>query len=73
MIVHEWIYYYLYNDLRRFTLGKISRLLSKFLVFFISVELHDLIVTMGIGFYYPIIGLFFGGPGILFTFLRKVV
>lgn len=70
MVVHEWLYYYLYNDLRRFSLGKMSKLVSKFLVFFISVCLHEVILTMGLGFCYPVLSFFFGGPGVLFTFIK---
>lgn len=70
MVVHEWLYYYIYNDVRRFSLGKISRTVSSLVVFSISVVIHEIIIVMAIGFLYPILSLFFGGPGILFTYIK---
>ena len=71
LIVHEWIYYYLYSDLRRFTLGKVSKIFCKLMVFLVSVLIHEVILTMAFGFFYPVVSFFFGGPGILFTFIKK--
>jgi sterol O-acyltransferase len=70
IIVHEWLYYYIYSDLIRMSLGKISRQTAKMFVFGMSIFFHEFIVTLGIGFYYPILSIFFGGPGLLFTFIK---
>ena len=69
MVVHEWLYYYVYNDVIRFT-GTKSRLLCKIAVFALSVFVHEIIVWHTIGFFYPILSFFFGGPGIIFTYIR---
>ena len=70
MVVHEWLYYYMYNDVRRLSLGKASRVFAQLLVFSVSVTIHEIIIVMGIGFLYPILSIFFGGPGILFTYIK---
>ena len=69
MVVHEWLYYYVYNDVVRF-LGTNSRLLCKIMVFLLSVIIHEIIVWQSIGFFFPILSLFFGGPGIVFTYIK---
>ena len=70
MVVHEWLYYYLYNDIRRFSLGKISTNFSKIFVFLISISFHEIIITVSFGFFFPVLSLFFGGPGIIFTYIK---
>lgn len=70
MVVHEWLYYYMYNDVRRLSLGKASRVFAQLLVFSVSVTIHEIIIVMGIGFLYPILSIFFGGPGVLFTYIK---
>lgn len=70
MVVHEWLYYYIYNDTRRLSLGKCSRFLSKCVVFLVSVTIHEIILDMGIGFVYPVLSFFFGVPGIIFTYIK---
>jgi sterol O-acyltransferase len=70
MVVHEWLYYYVYNDVLRLSLGKLSRMQAKFSVFILSVFVHELIVWISLGFFFPILSIFFGGPGIIFTFIK---
>lgn len=70
MVVHEWLYYYIYNDVIRFSLGRINRNYAKYCVFFISVVIHEVVVMYYIKFFYPVLSLFFGGPGILFTYIK---
>ena len=69
MVVHEWLYYYVYNDLVRIC-GHSSRFLCKMTVFLISIGIHEIIVWQSIGFFFPILSFFFGGPGILFTYIK---
>jgi len=45
IVVHEFLYYYVYQDAIRFTKGKLTRPNSKYLVFFISCVMHEIIVT----------------------------
>ena len=70
MVVHEWLYYYLYNDIRRLSLGKISTTYSKIFVFLISISIHEIIITVSFGFFFPVLSFFFGGPGIIFTYIK---
>lgn len=67
IIVHEFLYYYIYQDSIRFTRGAFSRSNAKFLVFFISALVHEVIVTCGCGFFFPMLFIMFGGPGVVFT------
>lgn len=67
IIVHEFLYYYIYQDCIRFSKGKISRSSSKYVVFMTSAFIHEIIVTCAMGFVYPILFLLFGGPGVIFT------
>lgn len=70
MVVHEWLYYYLYNDIRRFSLGKLSITFAKITVFVVSIFLHEIIITVSFGFFFPVLSIFFGGPGIIFTYIK---
>lgn len=71
IIVHEWLYYYVYNDSVRFTKGNISSSTSKFLVFFISAIVHEVIVACTLKFFFPILLILFGGPGVIFMAMTK--
>lgn len=39
-------------------------------MFFISVIIHELIVTCGMGFFFPVLFFMFGGPGVIFTQIK---
>jgi sterol O-acyltransferase len=67
IVVHEFLYYYIYQDSIRFTKGMLNREYAKFLVFFISALIHEVVVTCALGFFYPVLFLMFGGPGVLLT------
>mmetsp|Transcript_17866 Transcript_17866/g.17593 ORF Transcript_17866/g.17593 Transcript_17866/m.17593 type:complete len:251 (+) Transcript_17866:716-1468(+) len=45
IIVHEWLYYYVYNDSVRLSKGKMSSFGAKFWVFFISAVIHEVIIV----------------------------
>lgn len=70
MVVHEWLYYYVYNEVIRLSLGRLNRHHAKFAVFLLSVIIHELIVWQALGFFFPILSLFFGGPGIIFAYIK---
>jgi len=70
MVVHEWLYYYIYNDIVRLSKGTISKTHAKLAVFGLSVLIHEIIVWQSLGFFYPILAFFFGGPGIIFTYIK---
>lgn len=70
MVVHEWLYYYVYNDVIRFSKGKLSKNVAKMFVFLLSVIVHEIVVVFFLGFFFPVLSLFFGGPGIIFTYIK---
>lgn len=70
IVVHEFLYYYIYQDIIRFSKGKVTRQNSKYCVFLISAIIHEVIVTCSMGFFYPILLLMFGGPGVIFTRIK---
>ena len=70
IIVHEFLYYYIYQDFIRFTKGSFSRNSSKNMVFLISALVHEVIVTCALGFFFPILFIMFGGPGVVFTKIK---
>ena len=64
IVVHEWLYYYVYLDFSRLVMkGKRSRTYAKLLVFLISALLHELILVEASGFFYPVLFFIFTGPG----------
>ena len=66
IVVHDWLYYYIYVDLCRFfEICQKYKIISKLTTFLISAIIHELIVCMGIGFVFPILFILFTGPGIL--------
>lgn len=64
IVVHEFLYYYVYMDILKFFKGKISRNTSQLLTFLISAVIHEWILTYAIGFFYPMLFILFTGPGI---------
>ena len=71
MVVHEWLFHYIYQDLLRFTRGKVSRITCFFAVFLISALIHELILAVSMKFFYPILLVMFGGPGVIYTFFSR--
>jgi sterol O-acyltransferase len=70
MVVHEWLFSYIYSDAIRLSLGKLNRHHAKFAVFGLSVIVHEIIVWIALGFFFPILAFFFGGPGVIFTYIK---
>jgi len=66
IVVHEWLYYYVYCDVSRFTNERTSRTFCQLLTFFISAVVHEVIIAGAMGFFYPILFVIFTGPGIIF-------
>lgn len=68
-VVHDFVKSYLYTDLVQFCgMSKLAALLVSFLV---SALVHEFILSVALGFFLPILGLLFGGPGVLFIVLTK--
>lgn len=70
IVVHEFLYYYIYQDSIRFMRGKFSKGSAKFLVFFISAFVHEIIVTATLGFLFPLLFILFGGPGAILVNIK---
>lgn len=64
IVVHDWLYYYVYLDIYRFfpSLRK-SRVFVQLMTFAISAYIHELVIYYAIGFFYPILFILFAGPG----------
>lgn len=67
IVVHEFLYYYVYQDILRFSKGKIKAFFAKIFVFSFSALVHEVIVTCSMGFFFPLLFVMFGGPGVIFT------
>ena len=68
-VVHDFIHCYLYTDLVEFCRwSKLSALLTSFVV---SAVVHEYIISIALGFFLPILGALFSGPGLLFILLTK--
>jgi len=65
IIVHEWLYYYVYGDVIRFSKERISKTTANLLTFAISAVIHELIICISMRFFYPILFVVFTGPGTL--------
>ena len=68
-VVHDFIHCYLYTDLVEFWgLPKLASLLTSFIA---SAVIHEYIISIALGFFLPILGVLFSGPGLLFILLTK--
>jgi len=66
IVVHDWLYYYIYLDLSRFfpKLRK-AKWVPQMATFIFSAIIHEFIISYAIGFFYPILFILFAGPGTL--------
>jgi sterol O-acyltransferase len=71
IVVHDWLFAYVYQDILRFTKGKSSKLFCFFAVFMISALVHELVLAISMRFFYPILLIMFGGPGVVYTFFSR--
>lgn len=70
IIVHEFLYYYIYQDAIRLSKGALGRQSAKYLVFLISAIIHEILITCSLGFFFPVLLIMFGGPGVIFTQIK---
>ncbi|XP_077289750.1 sterol O-acyltransferase 1-like [Arctopsyche grandis] len=68
IVVQDWLYAYIYKDVVKFTK---NRLLAAITVFFISAAVHEIIIFVSLGYFYPVLSLNFLIPGYLFTLVEK--
>lgn len=66
IVVHDWLYYYVYLDFQRFfKICEKYKIFPQLSTFFISAVIHEAIVCFAIGFFFPILFILFTGPGII--------
>ncbi|VEL08886.1 unnamed protein product [Protopolystoma xenopodis] len=71
VVVHDWLYTYIYRDIfLALGRGRKAKLAAASIVFLISAFVHEYILTVVFRFFYPVLFLFFGGFGFLFFFVR---
>ncbi|XP_065896925.1 sterol O-acyltransferase 1-like [Dysidea avara] len=71
LLVHDWIYCYIYQDLRSF-LGPKFVTMSVFTATFMSSLFHEYILATGMKFFLPLLTVEFSGFGVLFYYVRPV-
>jgi sterol O-acyltransferase len=70
IIVHDWLYLYVYKDLyENFTRRNV--VISQLLVFSLSAIVHEYILGFTFKFFYPILFCQFQGAGVLLIFITK--
>eukprot|EP01135_Chromosphaera_perkinsii_P005345 Nk52_evm26s343 gene=Nk52_evmTU26s343 len=67
-VVHDWLYAYVFTDIRRLGFGKPFSMLF---VFVFSAIIHEYILALAFRFFYPVLLLMFGGVGVGFIYLTK--
>nr|XP_020468590.1 sterol O-acyltransferase 1 isoform X2 [Monopterus albus] len=67
-VVHDWLYYYVYQDFLLMS-RKRFKPAAMLLVFTMSAVAHEYILTLCLGFFYPVIFCLYMGIGIMFNFI----
>ncbi|XP_044143069.1 sterol O-acyltransferase 2-like [Bufo gargarizans] len=70
VVVHDWLYYYVYQDLL-WLLKKRFRTGVMLAVFLISATVHEYAITMSLGFFYPVMFCLFALIGVIFNFMMN--
>jgi sterol O-acyltransferase len=68
-VVHDWIHCYLYTDLTEFV--KLPKLVALLTSFIFSAIVHEYLICVAMGFFLPVLGVLFTGPGLVFILLTK--
>ncbi|XP_044851062.1 sterol O-acyltransferase 2 [Mauremys mutica] len=68
VVVHDWLYYYVYQDLFWLFRGR-SRVAAMLSVFIMSAIVHEYVITLCFGFFYPVMFTLFAIFGVIFNFL----
>lgn len=69
VVVHDWLYTYIYRDLF-YLLGKENKTLCQFGIFLLSAVFHEYILTLAFGYFYPVLFIQFGAIGFLCIFIK---
>ncbi|XP_074659023.1 sterol O-acyltransferase 1-like isoform X1 [Tubulanus polymorphus] len=68
VVVHDWLYSYVYKDVDYLMKGR-CRALSMAAVFGLSAFVHEYVICVACGFFYPILFVMFGGVGFGLAFI----
>lgn len=69
MVVHDWLYTYIYKDFYEIVIPK-RKILAKLMVFFISSVFHDFIISTAVGFFIPVFLVYFFMFGTFVSLVR---
>lgn len=70
VIVHDWLYLYVYKDLYEYVTGR-NTVVSQLLVFSLSAIFHEYVLGFTFKFCYPILFFMFQGAGVILIFITK--
>ncbi|XP_069614884.1 sterol O-acyltransferase 2 isoform X1 [Ranitomeya imitator] len=70
VVVHDWLYCYVYQDLL-WLLKKRFRTAVMLSVFLISASVHEFVLTLSLGFFYPVMFCLFAIFGVCFNFMMN--
>ncbi|XP_036435506.1 sterol O-acyltransferase 1 isoform X2 [Colossoma macropomum] len=68
VVVHDWLYYYIYRDFLWMS-QKRFRAAAMFIVFTVSAVVHEYVLAICFGFFYPVLFCLFMCFGMLFNFI----
>ncbi|KAF5892313.1 sterol O-acyltransferase 1, partial [Clarias magur] len=68
VVVHDWLYYYVYRDILCMT-QKRFRATAMFVVFTVSAVVHEYVLAVCFGFFYPVLFCLFMCFGMMFNFI----
>ncbi|XP_062517451.1 sterol O-acyltransferase 1-like isoform X2 [Corticium candelabrum] len=72
VIVHEWLYYYVFRDTMRLCQNSHRKeAIARVTVFVLSAVVHEYVIAAMLRFFYPIMMIMFGGVGFSFIWLTK--
>lgn len=69
VVVHDWLYIYLYRDLQRFGPQR-PRQMATAVVFWVSAFVHEYVLILVLRFVYPVLFVFFAFAGYPFIYLK---
>nr|XP_034978004.1 sterol O-acyltransferase 1-like [Zootoca vivipara]XP_034978006.1 sterol O-acyltransferase 1-like [Zootoca vivipara]XP_034978007.1 sterol O-acyltransferase 1-like [Zootoca vivipara] len=68
VVVHDWLYYYAYKDFLWLFGGK-SKAVAMLSVFTLSAIVHEYVLAVCLGYFYPVLFCIFMGFGMVFNFI----
>uniref|UniRef100_A0A8B9L091 O-acyltransferase n=1 Tax=Astyanax mexicanus TaxID=7994 RepID=A0A8B9L091_ASTMX len=68
VVVHDWLYYYVYRDFLWMS-QKRFRAAAMFIVFTVSAVVHEYVLAICFGFFYPVLFCLFMCFGMMFNFI----